>query len=194
MRGSTSGSMPMPVSATSTTSQRPGAPPSVRAHGDRAARGRELDGVLDQVPEDLRQARRVGPDAVVVRRQLARPAQAVGGDLPRAAGLDGVGEERRHVDLLAAQLELAALDARQVEQVVDQAGLQLDVAPHIASVVAQLGGQPAVLLEAETTARTGVSGVRSSWLRAARNWSLASLVAAILLAVLLLGQIGHHQA
>ena len=90
-----------------------------------------LGGVVEQVGEHLRQAHRVA-----VARSAARPAastrelvaarrrSAAGWSRPRAAS--SVAE----VERLAAQLDLAARDARDLEQVVDQPHHVVDLALH----------------------------------------------------------------
>ena len=126
--------MPMPVSLTSMNEAAAGVAGTAVAafrlvagpHGHRARRRRELDGVLDQVPEDLLEADRVGLDVVArggeVNLELEpRVAEVV------AADLDDVVDELVGVDDLTLQDERAAPDASQVEEVVDQPGFQQDV-------------------------------------------------------------------
>jgi hypothetical protein len=69
----------------------------------------------------------VGPDAVLLGRELHHEIQTLAPDLP-FHGRDRVLDDLPGVDVPAVQLELAARDARQVEQIVDQPRLQLDVA------------------------------------------------------------------
>jgi hypothetical protein len=59
-----------------------------------------------------------------------------------------VRQDLRHVRDLASQLELAPGHARQVEQVVDEARLELDVAADQVEVAAQVDGETLVLLQA----------------------------------------------
>jgi hypothetical protein len=67
---------------------------------------------------------------------------------------------------------------REVEQVVDQAGLKLDVAADHRQIFVQVGGRGRRALEAVTAIiSTGVSGVRSSWLSTARKLSAVWLAA-----------------
>ena len=88
IRGSASGSMPMPLSLTS-TSDVPRFRPAADAHA--AAVRRELDGVLQQVPEDLLEPGGVGLDPVgggrpQVHAEMQPPGLDVGlADLDRAA-------------------------------------------------------------------------------------------------------------
>jgi len=66
------------------------------------------------------------------------------------------------------ELEHAAVDARDVEEVVDEVGFHL----HVSADHAQGGAMPfgtRCSSRALTAASTGVSGVRSSWLRMARS-------------------------
>ena len=82
------------------------------------------------------------------------------------------------VDDLALEDEGAAADPRQVEEVVDEPCLEEDVAAdHLEYGAKRVGGVSGSSSIAVTVARTGVSGVRSSWLRVARKRSLARLAA-----------------
>ena len=81
------------------------------------------------------------------------------------------------VDELALEVERAAPDPRKVEQVVDQPDLEHDVAPdHLEDWRSGSGVSESPSM-AVTVARTGVSGVRSSWESVARKRSLARLAA-----------------
>ena len=82
---------------------------ALQAHVDPPARRGELDGVRDQVPEDLLQARRVAQDGAGERlqRRRQRQALALGGaphDVHRHL------EDRRQLDELEVERELAADD------------------------------------------------------------------------------------
>ena len=80
----------------------------------------ELDGVVGQVEEDLRQGAPVGPDGEL----LAEGADVENASpLPSASGRSDVGHLLDHVladDRLELEFHLARLDLGQVEQVVDQ--------------------------------------------------------------------------
>ena len=80
---------------------------------------------------------------------------------------------------LEVQPDLAAADARQVQQVVDQPRLGLDVAADHRDLLAELRRRRVVGCSRcrLMAASTGVSGVRSSCDRTLRNWSLARLAA-----------------
>ena len=79
----------------------------------------ELDGVGEQVEQDLLQPPRIGDD----RRQLGRErssehdARALGQRLQAA---DAILDDLRHFDRGEIQLELAGLDLGDVEQIVEQ--------------------------------------------------------------------------
>ena len=115
-----SGSMPIPVSATSKRTRRPVSVSLARgdAHGDLAERG-ELDRVGDQVGEDLPEAEAVAVDAQR-RAALDERAQVeVLGAGVLGEHVDGRVDRLGEVELGALELELAGLDLRQVEDVVD---------------------------------------------------------------------------
>jgi hypothetical protein len=67
--------------------------------------------------------------------------QPLAADVALAAGLQRVLEQRVHVHRLVVQFQLAAGDAREVEQVVDQLRFQLDVAPDDVRCPRDTGGQ-----------------------------------------------------
>ena len=87
---------------------------------DVAAPVGELARVVEQVADHLRQPRGVGAQIERLRRQRHRQL-VVQAAVPRARRLDGLLDDRPELDGLLAKLELAARDAAEVEQVVDQA-------------------------------------------------------------------------
>ena len=103
----------------------------------------ELDGVADQIGDDLRQTDRVADDAGRrVRRDVAQELQALGvrahaERLERVA--DGVGERKRH----RFELQLPRLDLREVEDVVQnrqqRLGGRLDGVEAVGLIWCQLG-------------------------------------------------------
>ena len=75
----------------------------------------------------------------------------------------------------SARLELVALDARDVEEVVDQARLDGQVAADRVEGLPRARSQsPVSRSRRSSVSRIGVSGVRSSWLSTARKRSFAS--------------------
>ena len=93
---------------------------------DPAALGRELDGVGEEVPDDLLEAGGVAGDGPGERVEDLVDADALG--LGRRhdggeGGLDDVGE----VEPLDVEAELAGDDAGDVEEVIDDAGLGLGI-------------------------------------------------------------------
>ncbi len=89
----------------------------VATQGDAAAR-RELDGIVQQVHQDLRQPQRVAAQrlrqvAAIHRQRQALAARAVG-DQRR-----GAGQQRVDREIHRRQHQLAGIDLRQVEDVVD---------------------------------------------------------------------------
>ena len=99
-----------------------------RANGDRAARRRVADGIADEIPHDLAKPCRVASDAMARRPQLRRHAQLrtlhVG-----CRAVQHVAYHVVHVDDLALERELAMHDAAHVEEVVDEAHLEVEVPP-----------------------------------------------------------------
>ena len=176
--GRTSGSMPMPVSVTSTIEAvAPRSPRLVAGPDrDRPALGRELDGVLDQVPEDLLQPGRVGVDVVVRRRPGPASSRS---PLPRTSLrqiCDGLLDQVVAVGDLPVQRHLAPDDPHHVEQVVDQAGLEVHVlADHLQVRPDLLGRRGPLEHRRRRPAGSGsaASGARGS--STARNWSFARL-------------------
>ena len=79
--------------------------------------------------------------------------------------------------IFAPQLELALLDSRHVQQIVDQPASRSMLRRIISSTDRMEEGVDGSSSIAVTVARTGVSGVRSSWLSVARKRSLARLAA-----------------
>ena len=121
-RGRRSGAMPMPVSVTATSSSR--SPPSsgvgAGAHRHLAGLG-ELDRVGHEVDEHLAQAAAVAAHdrrhlLVDPARSARRPWRAPGGRASRTRP-----RPRRAVDVVEVELQLAGLDLREVEDVVDDA-------------------------------------------------------------------------
>ena len=98
-----------------------------QAHRHLAVRGRELDGIGQQIPHHLLQAARVGPhpsaDAVKLRRQfdLLRERR-------RRGGLDRRLDHQPRLDEFGLQPHASGHDAAHVQQVIDQLGLQAGVA------------------------------------------------------------------
>jgi hypothetical protein len=102
---------------------------SVAKRRDREpAAGRcKLGGVANQVPDDLHDAGVIGPHVVVRSFQLGQDVQArnenfIAADLHRAA------DHFVDIDNLELEPQPPAYNPRQVEQVVDQPGFQLNVA------------------------------------------------------------------
>jgi hypothetical protein len=92
-----------------------------------AAVGRELDGIGHQVPEDLLVARRVQPGRLGGALDVGLDA-AWRSSMALPSDLDGAADQLGRVDPLALQPQLARVDARDVQDVRDDARLRLDVA------------------------------------------------------------------
>jgi hypothetical protein len=81
----------------------------------------ELRCIADKVADDLDQSIRVGDHAQPLARNVELqllPPIANDGRMPGDSALDGL----RNIDALALQLDVAAVDPRQIEQVVDELG------------------------------------------------------------------------
>ena len=116
-----SGGMPMPVSRT-TELEPVGARPGRLSAGedDDLARLGELDGVREQVQQHLAQARRVAEDAGAARPRRSRHPSSI--PFSQARGRDDVQRSLHalaQAERLAFEVELAGLDLRVVEDVVD---------------------------------------------------------------------------
>ena len=96
---------------------------------DAAARRRVLGGVVEQVGHHLGNAGRVGVHQQRLVRHIHLQRMLAGLD-QRQAGLDRAGQDGAQVGALALEFELAAADAGDVEQVVDQVHHVADLALH----------------------------------------------------------------
>jgi len=108
------------------------------AHGDGdAAAGGELEGVADQVDEDLAQAAAVelGDDR---GRRGAQLEHVAAGARERLQGLGDLARDLLGGEALAPEVELGGLDAREVEDVVDEAEQVLAGADDLDEVVAHV--------------------------------------------------------
>ena len=90
----------------------------------------------------------------------------------RPVRLDGALEDGFDVDHLAGEVDLAAGDPGDVEQVVDQPGQVLGLAVDDLPRPPLLGVVGADQLSTWAALRIGARGLRSSWARSARNSSL----------------------
>ena len=149
-----------------------------RAHRDRAARGGELHRVVEQVPEDLGAGGRRRPDGA-----WSPAARSVSSRRPpglrssAAADLERLLEDLAHVD--RARSWSSSLP-RTMRVRSSRSSISRASSSTLRRIIARLAAdrRPAGARRppgAETTASTGVSGVRSSWDRVARKWSLAWL-------------------
>ncbi len=98
----------------------------VHLHPDIASSGRELRGIGEEIHDHLLQARGVGAHVDgSVRHRHGQPVLAPLQE--RSGGLHGLRDEPRHVRGDQLQLDGAAGDARDVQQVIDQPGHVLDL-------------------------------------------------------------------
>ncbi len=131
MCGSASAAMPAPLSAIDRRSSRrlTVAAGDDADHRDAAARVGELDRVVQQVREDLHEARVIGVDVDRLGRQRhvrGEPAGVEGGAVAFHRVADQLRDQRR----LGLELDLARGDARDVEQIVDETDHLRDLALH----------------------------------------------------------------
>ena len=100
--------------------------------------GVNFEAFLQHIPEHLLQARCVREDDVIGGVQFHRELE-----LPRsnfvAHDLHGVREQIVRVGFAEVQLQFAARDAGQVEEIVDEARLELDVAANHLQAFIDLG-------------------------------------------------------
>jgi hypothetical protein len=111
---------------------------------------------------------------MIGRLEVRREGDALLEELA-ARALDDAGQEDVQVEGGAVERHLSARDAGQVEEVVDQAGLELHVAADHRQRVGHPGPRSLRRSSRCTDAITGVSGVRSSWDSVARKPVLAAL-------------------
>ncbi|MEJ7637199.1 MAG: hypothetical protein WKF75_04205, partial [Singulisphaera sp.] len=110
--------------------------------GDPAPRLGVLGGVGQEVAQDLDEPDRVGLQPERLGRERHRELVAARID-ERPGGLDGAGHLRRHLDRDLAERDVAAPDARGVEEVVDEPG---HLPPLPQDHPSRLGQVPAVAL------------------------------------------------
>ena len=166
-----SGAMPMPVSVTSNAHQRRRVARAGRrdaATHDLALVG-ELDRVADQVDQHLAQPRGV---AAHQRRDLGtdRRRQLEALRVRRSASRSQTpSTSLAQVEVDALELELAGLDLREVEDVVDDRQQRLARAADRLGVLALLRRRARVSSRSSVMPITPFIGVRISWLMLARN-------------------------
>ena len=93
---------------------------------DATALGGELGRVLEQVPKDLLEPRRIAAHEMLPRVQLDDQFLPPGFDVG-TADFDGVFHHGVQVNIRQLQLDFVVGDAAEVEEVVDQPGLKLDI-------------------------------------------------------------------
>ena len=91
------------------------------------ARWRKLYGIANQIPKDLANSDWVGPDRVLGRGKANPDVQFLFNYIV-AYYFDNFMEHAMGVDYFKMKLDLTADNARQIEQVINQARFQLDVA------------------------------------------------------------------
>ena len=134
-----------------------------------------LAALLSRFDEHLRETHGVGIETECFRRErdLERVIRRVD---QRAARLDSRRDHVGEIHAALAQLDLAARDARDVQQVVDQPHHVVDLALHDL-VGGHRGLRRARQRRTLNELRIGASGLRSSCASVARNWFLRSSAA-----------------
>src|SRR5438105_8486141 len=97
-------------------------------NGDLSALRSELAGVLEDIPKHLSDPRAVDKDVGLVGVQIHRYTDAFLGGRTSAIIIEGVFEQNPDVDNLSVQIEFASGDSVNVQQIINQSGLDLDVA------------------------------------------------------------------
>ena len=113
---------------------------AIAAYADASSLGCELDGVVDEVPQDLLQARDVSVHPVGALFDVHAEMKLARFDIRRTI-LDHAFNGRAYIYGLAFEADLALDDPGQVEQVIDEARLELDIAADDLQVMARVLGQ-----------------------------------------------------
>ena len=93
-----------------------------------AATGRgEFHGIREQVDDDLLEARGIAKDEADVRVEAAAERELLRADVALER-IDGISDEGNELDGLLVEMELAGLDPSDIEEVIDQLGLEHGVA------------------------------------------------------------------
>ena len=108
--------------------------------GDAATGGGEFDGVFEDVPHDLLEASGVGADEMIAGVEGEGELLAFFGDFGADDADDG-GEEVVEVEGFEVEGEFVPGDAGEVEEVVDEAGFEVDVSAEHADVFADGFGE-----------------------------------------------------
>ena len=156
--------MPMPVSDDLDDDAALAVAASLRVRiGDRPALGRELHGVLDQVPEDLLEPRRVGVDVAVPRRPGPRRAA---GRLPETS-LRQIWTAWSMSRWQSATSQCSGILPRTIRITSSRSSIsrawRLTFWRIISSVGRTSSGSAGRSSIDEAASRIGFSGVRSSW-------------------------------
>lgn len=129
----------------------------ISLNGNLPAVGGELGGVFQHVPENLLEADGVAPDFVVLGLEMDFEEDLLFDDFAFDDG-DGVLEDGVDVDFLAVEGDLAAGDAGEVEEIVDEPGFQLDVFADGMEIHADLRGQLVIVGAVAGEHEHGVEG------------------------------------
>src|SRR5262249_35198537 len=110
------------------------------AHSDAAALLSELDRIVEQVPKDLLKSDGIGPDVMPVRAKVHDQIQLFLEDLV-ARDFETVPQKVVDIQRLQVELDFTTRNAGQIQQIVNQTGLQLNAGPNSSDFFAKLGRQ-----------------------------------------------------
>ena len=129
----------------------------------------ELDGVAHDIAEDLAHPATVGEGHGAIADDADLERLRLGGDARLAYHL--LPDRTRRRIILQLRRELAGLERRQIEDVVDQRAQVLTAIAHDRQILlaSSLSGPSTSLSSTSVKPKMAFSGVRSSWLRAAKK-------------------------
>ena len=100
-----------------------------RLDGDPSRCSGEFYGVLDQIPEELRNPAGVGVDEMRLRSKVRVNIETFDKNVV-PADFDGVGKAVVKIRCLAQDRKLATVDAGEVKQVINEVDFQIQIAAH----------------------------------------------------------------
>src|SRR5262249_6270953 len=110
------------------------------AHGDAAVLPTELHRIVEQVPKDLLKSDGIGPDVMPIRAEVHHQIQVFLENLI-ARDFKTVSQKVVDIDDFEVEIDFSAGNASQIQQIVNQAGLQLNAGANSSDFFAKLGRQ-----------------------------------------------------